>query len=189
MKEAANMIGKMITLHSPAFQAYIQAPKSAVYTRLIVVMLGILYGLTGIAANAAFIASFESAILRNAIVPLIFILFGLFSVWLTRLGLAVLLWAGAKGFGGPGKISELNRTAGVALIPGIMALPALTGMSAGLLITIALIIGVIWMYFICVKIHEVTQGFAPWKAYGSVFAVFIFFASIFYIIMPQGAIN
>lgn len=183
------MIGRMITLQTPAFRAFVASPKAVLYTKLIIIGLGIAYGLMGIVANASFIASFESGLLRNVVVPLFFIVFGLLSVWLTKLGLTVLLWAGAKGLGGPGKIVELSRTTSIALIPGAMAIPTLTGMSGGWMMIAALAIGVIWMYFICVKIHEVTQGFVRWKAYSAVFAVFVFFASIFYIIMPIGALT
>ncbi|PYZ91715.1 hypothetical protein CR194_19010 [Salipaludibacillus keqinensis] len=183
------MIGKMITLHAPAFEAFLGTPKSKLYIRLIIICLGVVYGLAGIAANAVFIASFESALLRSVIVPIIFILFGLFSVWLTKIGLTVLLWAGAKGFGGPGKIKDLNQTTTIALIPGVMAIPVLTGMNTSWFMMGALVIGVSWMFFICVRIHEVTQGFVRWKAYAAVFAVFVFFASVYYIVMPTSIIT
>ncbi|WP_232735663.1 hypothetical protein [Alteribacter populi] len=183
------MIGKMILLHAPSFRAFAHAPKSILYSRLIVIAVGIVYGIFGILANASFVASFESELLRNVVVPLIFILFGLFSVWLTKLGLTVLLWAGARGFGGPGKISEVSRSASIALVPGLLAIPFLTGIDGGFALVVSLVAGVIWMYFICVKIHEITQGFAPWKAYAAVFAVFVFFASIYYMIIPTGTIT
>jgi hypothetical protein len=189
MKDGVHMIGKMMTLDTSSFQMFVNAPKSNFYNRLIVLTVGIAYGLMGIISNDSFVSSFESGLLRNGVVPLTFILFGLLSVWLTKLGLTLLLWAGARGFGGPGNIGQLNRTASIALIPGILAIPALTGLSSGWFIIIPLIIGVIWMYVICVKIHEVTQGFARWKAYASVFAVFVFFASIFYMVMPTGSLT
>ncbi|MBM7096713.1 hypothetical protein JSY36_13280 [Bacillus sp. H-16] len=182
------MIGKMMILQTPAFQHFTQTPKSLTYSRLIVLLVGAAYGGFGILANASFIAGFESALLRNALVPLIFILFGLFSVWLTKIGLTVLLWAGARGFGGPGRISEISRSSSIALLPGLLAVPTLTGLWEGWLMILPLVIGVVWMYFICVKIHITTQRFAPWKAYLSVFAVFVFFASIYYMIMPTGAL-
>lgn len=186
MKEVLLLIGKMICLQSSSYREFLTEKKAPIYSRMIVIMAGVIYGIMGIYANAGFIASFESELLRNVAVPFIFILFGLFSVWLTRLGLAVLLWAGARGFGGPGNIGDLNRGAAVALIPGLLAIPGLTGAGGGLLTWAGVIVALIWMYFICVKIHETTQGFQGWKAYTSVFAVFVFFASIYYILVPPG---
>ncbi|WP_096187225.1 hypothetical protein [Evansella halocellulosilytica] len=183
------MIGKMMLLDRPAYEHFLQKQKVALISQLIVLCLGLAYGVAGIIANATFIASFESGLLRTVIVPLIFIGFGLISAWLTKIGLTVLLWAGAKGFGGPGKMSEVNRATSVALIPGIFALPVLTGAANSVFTLFMMGVGVVWMYLICVKIHETTQGFTSWKAYAAVLAVFIFFSSIYYLVMPTSALQ
>ncbi|TMW70197.1 hypothetical protein FGB90_18260 [Alteribacter natronophilus] len=182
------MIGKMIMLDPPSFKAFLEKPKSKLISQLIVFGLGLAYGAAGIAANAGFIAGFEGDLLRNLIVPLIFLFFGLLSAWITKIGLTVLLWAGARGFGGPGRMAAVHRAASVALIPGILALPLLTGMAVNALTIVTMLIGVAWMYLICVRIHETTQGFAGWKAYAAVLAAFVFFASIYYLVMPTGAL-
>ncbi|PYZ95546.1 hypothetical protein CR205_18625 [Alteribacter lacisalsi] len=182
------MIGKMMILDPPAFRQFFEIKHSKLLSQLIVFGLGLAYGAAGIAANAGFIASFEGDLLRNVLVPLIFLFFGLLSAWITKIGLTVLLWAGARGFGGPGRMAHVYRAASVALIPGILALPLLTGMNVNWLTILAMIFGVAWMFLICVRIHEATQGFGGWKAYAAVFAAFVFFASIYYLVMPTGAL-
>jgi hypothetical protein len=182
------MFAKMFALDAEAFRVFIDTPKALLYSRLAILIIGIVYGAIAILYNASYILSFESSILRLVIVPLFFLLFGLLMVLITKFGLTVLLWAGARGFGGPGRMKQLNQFASVALAPGLLGVPYLIGGGEGILI-VPLLIGVGWMYLICVKILEVTQRFQGVKAYISVLAIIIFFASIYYIIIPTGPIS
>ncbi|WP_147802701.1 hypothetical protein [Alkalicoccus halolimnae] len=174
----------MLLLRPPAYQEFIQTKNMLKWARNLVLLLGLVYGGFGIIANYGFIMEFESALLRNLLVPLLFIGFGIFTAWLTRLGLGLLLWAGAKGFGGPGKLSDVSRMGAVALVPGVLAVPLLTNALHGMPAYLLAGAGVVWMYLSCVHILEVTQQFAKFHAAGTAAAVFIFFASVFYMFMP-----
>jgi hypothetical protein len=182
------MFGKMFALDAQAFRVFIDTPKALLYSRLVILIVGLVYGAFAILANADYIISFESPILRRLVVPLFFLAFGLLTVVITKFGLTLLLWAGARGFGGPGRMKQLNLFASIAVAPGLLGVPFLVG-SGGIILLAPLVLGVGWMYLICVKILEVTQEFQGVKAYVSVLAVFIFFASIYYIIMPTGPIS
>lgn len=182
------MFGRIIALDAQAFRVFADTPKALFYSRMITLIVGLGYGIFSIIANYSYILSFESSMLRIGIVPSLFLLFGLLTVIITKLGLTLLLWAGAKGFGGPGRLRELNNFVSIALIPGLLGVPFLVG-AGGLILVVPLILGIGWMYLICVKILEVTQEFQGMKAYLSVLAVFIFFASVYYMIMPTGTIS
>ncbi len=178
----------MIALDAQAFRIFANTPKAVLYSRMILLVVGLGYGIFSIIANANYIVSFESPMLRRVIVPFLFVLFGLLTVIITKFGLTLLLWAGARGFGGPGRMREINNFVSISLVPGLLGVPFLVG-AGGLILLLPLVLGVGWMYLICVKILEVTQEFQGIKAYLSVMAVFIFFASIYYIIMPTGTIS
>ncbi len=178
----------MIALDAQAFRVFVDTPKALLYSRMILLIVGLGYGIFSIIANANYIISFESPMLRRVIVPSLFVVFGLLTVIITKLGLTLLLWAGAKGFGGPGRMRELNNFVSVALVPGLLGVPFLVG-AGGLILVVPLVLGIGWMFLICVKIVEVTQEFQGIKAYLSVLAVFIFFASVYYLIMPTGTIS
>jgi hypothetical protein len=182
------MFGKMFALDAQAFRVFIDTPRALLYSRLVILIVGLGYGAFAIFANASYIISFESPILRRVVVPLFFLVFGLLTVMITKFGLTLLLWAGARGFGGPGRMRQLNLFASIAVAPGLLGVPFLV-VGGGSILLVPLVFGVGWMYLICVKILEVTQEFQGVKAYLSVLAVFIFFASIYYIIVPTGPIS
>lgn len=158
------------------------------HSMFITVLLGLIYGYTSISINKEVIASFETPALRDTIVPGLFLLFGYLTILITKVGLCLLLWAGSRGFSGPGLLKILYRNTSFALIPSIIALPAFISLQVGTPLTtfmvLSMVIAVIWIYFICVKVVEVTQNFVPWRAYVAVLLAFIFFMSIYYIVLP-----
>lgn len=155
---------------------------------LLILLLGIAYGLFSVQVNADYVGSFESDLLRNLVVPFIFIFFGFLTMILTRLALTLLLWAGARGFGGPGFMKSFYRLSSIILVPSVLAMPVLIGLQAGLEISLLtwllLIPGFIWIYILGVKAMEATQSFIGIRAYGSVLVMLIFFTCIFYLTIP-----
>ncbi|RNF40125.1 hypothetical protein [Planococcus salinus] len=181
------MVGKMITLNEPSFRSFLESPKTKVGSNLVLLIAGAGYGAISIASNASYILSFESMLLKAVIVPLIFILFGLLMAFITKIGLALLLWAGAKGMGGKGLLRDINSAVPAALLPGLLAAPYLTGAGDGnILVLLLLLGGVIWMYMVSAKIIQATQNFTATKAYLAAFLAFLFLASVYYLIMPAG---
>lgn len=151
-------------------------------------LLGIVYGFTSITINREIILSFETPLLRDAVVPAIFLFFGIFMIFVTKIGLALLLWAGSKGLKGQGHLAILYRNTSVALIPSVIALPAFISIQVGNPLSFVMIasvaIAIVWIYLICSKVVEETQQFVQWKAYAAVLLAFVFFVSIYYIILP-----
>lgn len=183
------LIFKALTLDKEAIQQ-LSDPNSnwKLISAFITFLLGIFYGFTSITINNELIASLETPLLRETIVPGLFLFFGIVMVFLTKIGFSLLLWAGARGFGGPGYLRILYRNTTIALIPTVMALPAFISWQVGVPLTFFMVIflafSLTWMYLIFVKILEVTQGLVPWKAYVAILLVFIFFTSVYYIVTP-----
>lgn len=161
------------------------------YSSIITIILGLLYGFTAMNINSELIKSFETPILRNIYIPVLFVFSGYLMMLLTKIGLALLLWAGSRGLGGGGFLAILYQNTTIALIPTVIALPAFITLQAGTPLSILMLISIgvalIWIYLVSVKIVEVVQQFVPWKAYVAVLLVFIFFTSIYYIILPPTA--
>lgn len=179
------MVRNMVVLNETYFGAFLKSPNIKVISNLILLVTGVGYGAISIASNASYIASFDSPLLQNMIVPLIFIVFGLFSAFITKLGLALILWAGAKAFGGKARFKEINMAAPVAMLPGLLGVPYLAGWSEGTpLVIVLLVIGVVWMYFVSGKIVKTTQNFTNKKAYMATFLMFLFLASVYYLVVP-----
>lgn len=183
------MILHLLTLNDTAFKNFSSHQKSSVWGSLALLLTGLLYGLILIVANWPYIMSFETPILKNGIVPLIFIVSGLIMSWLTRIGLTLLLWAGAKGFGGEGVMSNIRPYVSVSLVPGLLAVPLLTGWLTDTLGITLTILGVTWMSLFFWKTLQTTQRFSGVKAALAAVTVIIFFVSIYYIIVPTGAIT
>lgn len=184
------MVGKMMILDKPTFRAFLNTPKILLMSRLLLLLIGIGYGVLSIVSNISYISSFESVVLKNFFVPAIFLGFGIIMVFITKLGLTFLLWAGARGFGGPGILKELNRATPVALLPGLLGVPFLVGIGNGHIgIFLLLIVSVLWMYFISVRIIQTTQNLNGVKSYLSVLISFIFLASIYYLVVPTGSLS
>lgn len=177
------MVGRMMMLDGAAFHDYLQSPKIDKISRLLLIAVGVLYGVISMMSNWAYVSSFESQVLKFFVVPAIFIIFGLLTALITRLGLSLLLWASSKGFGGKGMLSQVNKAASVSLVPGILSVPFLAGNINAAVIAL-LAAGLIWMYLISVQIVKVTQGFDAKKAYLASLLSFVFLASIYYIIVP-----
>lgn len=186
MKErVSKMVGKMVALNDSSFRTFLELPKTQWVSNLLLLIVGLGYGAISIASNASYIASFDSPVLQSFIVPGIFFVFGLLMVFVTKIGLALLLWAGAKALGGKGLLREINRSVPVALLPGLLGAPFLTGVGNGHpLVYLLLIAGIIWMYLVCVKIIKTTQHFSSLKAYIAAFAAFAFLASVYYLLIP-----
>lgn len=134
--------------------------------------------------------TFDSSILQSA-VYLFLLLAGTGMVYLTRLGLTLLLWAGGKAFGGPGVMGIINRLTAFALVPSIVGLPSIAALSNGeelsMILAILLVISLLWMYFVSVRFIQITQKLKAWKAYGAVMVAFIFFSSVYYLILPPAS--
>ncbi len=184
-----NLIFKALTLDKEAIRQ-LSDPNSnwKLISAFITFLLGIFYGFTSITINSELIASFETPVLRETVVPGLFLFFGIVMIFITKIGFSLLLWAGARGFGGPGYLGVLYRNTSIALIPSIMALPAFISLQVGapltFLMVLFLALSITWMYLIFVKILEVTQSLVAWKAYVAMVLVFIFFTSVYYIVTP-----
>jgi hypothetical protein len=187
-----NLIFKALTLDKEAIQQ-LSDPNSnwKLISAFITFLLGIFYGFTSITINNELIASFETPLLRETVVPGLFLFFGIVMIFITKIGFSLLLWAGARGFGGPGYLRILYRNTSIALIPSVMALPAFISWQVGapltFLMVLFLALSITWMYLIFAKILEVTQPLVPWKAYVAILLVFIFFTSVYYIVTPPAA--
>ncbi|MFP3421968.1 hypothetical protein R0K19_21610, partial [Bacillus sp. SIMBA_161] len=117
------------------------------------------------------------------IVPLIFIIFGILTAFITKVGMAALLWAGSKALGGTAKYRAISLATPVALLPGLLGAPYLAGVGNGAWwVDLFLVIGVVWMYLASVKIIQAVQGFTAKKAYVSAMMAFLFLASIYYLV-------
>ncbi|WP_088007119.1 hypothetical protein [Indiicoccus explosivorum] len=180
------MVGKMITLQEQSFQAFFDSPHAKRLSRLVLLLVGVGYGAISIASNADYISSFESALLRNALVPLIFLLFGVLTAWLTKLGFSLLLWAGAKSIGGKGLLRQISLAVPVVLIPGLLAVPFLTGSGFGSPVYLPLLaVGLLWMYLISARVVQAVEGFTGKKAYIAASLALIFLASVYYLVVPS----
>ncbi|WP_249870752.1 YIP1 family protein [Oceanobacillus saliphilus] len=179
---------RTILLNNEAIAELTTSSKWNIWGHLVTILLGFIYGFISIQLNIEYISSFDADFLRNLVVPGVFLVAGIIMVLLTRVALSLLLWAASRGFGGPGYLGQLFRLGAGALIPSILAMPGLiaNGIDAAVpfIAIVGVILGIAWMYFICVKIVLVTQKFVPWKAYTSVLAIFIFFISVYYIVTP-----
>ncbi|WP_039863110.1 hypothetical protein [Planococcus donghaensis] len=186
MKEkVSKMVGKMVALNDSSFRSFLALPKTQWVSNLLLFIVGLGYGAISIASNASYIASFDSTLLQNVIVPAIFLLFGLLMAFVTKIGLALLLWAGSKAFGGKGLLRDINQSAPVALLPGLLGAPYLVEAANGHpLVYVLLAIGIVWMYLVSVKIIKTTQNFTSAKAYLAALAAFAFLASVYYLILP-----
>lgn len=182
------LITRSLLLDKEAINQFSLSDDKNKWSTLIVILLGLAYGSISIWQNLEYVQSFESELLKNVLVPLIFIGFGLITIWLTRLAFSLLLWAAARGFGGAGILKAIRRAMSIALIPALLAMPALIATTGGHELTplfvIMAVLSLVWVYFICVKALEATQNFKTWKAYSAVFVIFIFFLSIYYIVLP-----
>ncbi|MEA3320904.1 MAG: YIP1 family protein [Bacillota bacterium] len=134
--------------------------------------------------------TFDSSILQSA-VYLFLLLSGTGMVYLTRLGLTLLLWAGGKAFGGQGFMGIINRLTAFALVPSIVGLPSIVALSTGeelsIILTILLVVSLLWMYFVSVRFIQISQKLNSWRAYGAVLIAFLFFSSVYYLILPPAA--
>ncbi|TDL31288.1 hypothetical protein E2R51_13005 [Jeotgalibacillus sp. S-D1] len=177
------MVGKMIIFDEAAFRAFFNSPTVGLVSRIVLLIVGIGYGAISIASNAAYILSFDSSLLRFLVVPALFIVFGLVTALITKVGLTLLLWAAARGFGGRGLLKQVGSAAPVSLIPGLLSVPYLAG-AGNVSYLILSLFGIVWMYIISVKIVKTTQGFKQGRACIAVFFAFLFLASIYYLVVP-----
>lgn len=154
-------------------------------SNLVFLFVGLVYGILSILGNYTYINSFETPILKTVFVPGVFLLFGIGTVFLTRVGLTLLLWAGAKGVGGAGRLGQIHAQTPVALVPGLLGAPFLIGIGSGnILFVIMLVVSIVWMYLISSKILKTTQGITNKRAYIGAFAAFFFLACVYYLIVP-----
>jgi hypothetical protein len=186
------LIFKALVLDKEAIQQ-LSEPNSnwKLLSMCITVLLGLFYGYTAISINSETIASFETPLLRDTVVPGLFLFFGYLMMLITKVGLSLLLWAGSRGLSGPGLLKILYRNTTIALIPSVIALPAFISLQVGSTLTtlmqLSIVVSIIWIYLICSRIVEVTQQFVPWRAYVAVLLAFIFYMSIYYIVLPPAA--
>ncbi|ANU20304.1 hypothetical protein BBI15_08780 [Planococcus plakortidis] len=185
IKGVSKLVGKMISLDDPSYRSFLELPKTETVSRLLLLVVGLGYGAISIASQASYISSFDSALLQNFLVPAIFILFGILTAFITKVGMAALLWAGSKALGGTAKYRAVSLVTPVALLPGLLGAPYLAGLGGGSVwVNLFLVAGIIWMYLVGVKIVQVVQGFSATKAYLSAGMAFLFLASIYYLVIP-----
>lgn len=186
------LIFKALLLDKESIQQ-LSVPKSnwKWHSYIITILLGLFYGFTAINSNSELIATFETPMLRDLFIPGLFLFFGYLMMLVTKVGLALLLWAGSKGLGGTGFLGLLYRNSTIALIPSVIALPAFISFQVGTplstLMIVSIVISLLWIYFVSVRIVETVQQFVQWKAYVAVLIAFIFFMSIYYMILPPPA--
>ncbi len=184
-KGVAKLVGKMISLDDPSYRSFLELPKTEAMSRILLLIVGVGYGAISIASQASYISSFDSALLQNFLVPAIFIIFGILTAFITKVGMAALLWAGSKALGGSAKYRAISLVTPVALLPGLLGAPHLAGLGDGSLgVNLLLLIGVVWMYLVSVKIIQTVQGFTATKAYLSAGMAFLFLASVYYLVIP-----
>ncbi|MBM7707468.1 hypothetical protein JOD03_002415 [Chryseomicrobium aureum] len=183
------MILQLLTLRDSAFKNFSSSEKSHVQGGLVLLLTGLLYGSLLLIANRSYILSFETPALKWAIVPLIFMVSGLMMAWLTRIGLTLVVWAGARGFGGEGVMGRIRPFVSISLLPGLLAVPLLTGWQMNALGIVLATIGVFWMLIFHWKTLQTTQQFSKVKAGIAAITVFVFFVSIYYLVVPTGAIT
>lgn len=185
VKGVAKLVGKMIALDDPSYRSFLELPKTETVSRILLLIVGVGYGAISIASQASYISSFDSALLQNFLVPAIFIIFGILTAFITKVGMAALLWAGSKALGGTAKYRAISLVAPVALLPGLLGAPHLAGLGDGSLwVNLFLVTGVVWMYLVSVKIIQAVQGFNATKAYLSAGMAFLFLASVYYLVIP-----
>ncbi|WLR50138.1 hypothetical protein LC040_12715 [Bacillus tianshenii] len=180
-----------ILLKDASLQNIAQNEKFNTLSNLANLALGVAYGLFTILINYDYIQSFQTEMLRTIFIPLFFITSGIIMMFITKVGFMFLLWAGSRAFGGPGLMRVLNRMTGFILIPGVFALPAFVHFSKGstpsVIALIAMIFALVWIYMLAVKSLIVSQNLAAWKAYIAVIAVFTFFTSVYYLVIPPAS--
>ncbi|MCF6139076.1 YIP1 family protein [Pseudalkalibacillus berkeleyi] len=188
--ESLSTIFNTLLLKKESISTIIQSEVYSRWAAIFTLLVGVCHGIISYFQMPSAYIEFDSPVLQS-IAFLIVILIGIFMVFITRVGLTFLLWAGGKAFGGPGLLRVLNRLTSFAIVPIIIGLPAITSINAGnsgnVLLNSLLFIALIWIYFISVKIIEVSQNLNKWKAYSAALFAFIFFASVYYIIIPPAS--
>lgn len=154
---------------------------------ILTTLIGVVYGFVAFLNIPGELVDFDSNVLRF-VALIVVILVSILMVYVTKLGLAFLLWAGGRAFGGPGLFRILNRVTSIALFPIILGSPAIVAINfqtnISVIMSIVLTFSIFWMYLISVKSVELTQKIKTWKAYLAVIISFIFFISVYYIILP-----
>lgn len=182
-----SVIFKAILLHKDSISEITRSASYKIWANIFIVMIGIMYGVISYIYMPSELFLFETNLLKSLMI-IVIIIISLFMVFLTRLCLTFLLWAGGRAFGGPGLLSKLSPLTSFALIPTIIGFPSVVylnnGESLSFVMIATLFFSIIWVFLFSTKVIEVTQNFQKWKAYTAVFAVFIFFASVFYITLP-----
>lgn len=158
------------------------------WSNIITIIIGLYYGVFNIMGNLPFITSFESAYLRMIFIPSFFIIGGILMMLFTRFGFTLLLWAGAKGLGGPGLLGAIYRITGFAMIPLLLSIPPITALAQSgrysFQLIIFIIISLLWIYLYLVKAIKTIQKFKNGKAYAAVFLAYLFITSVYYILVP-----
>ncbi|OEH91909.1 hypothetical protein [Bacillus solimangrovi] len=179
---------RTLFLHTPSIKAVALDEKFNVSANLINLLLGLIYGSISILYNFEYIASFKTPLLRILFVPLFFITFSIIMIYLTRVGYTLLLWAGSRALGGPGILRTLNRISGIILLPSILAFPGLVNLTINQsLLTwelLGIILSLIWIYFLSAKALMLSQQLTSLKAYIAIIMIFVFFSSVYYMILP-----
>lgn len=184
-------IKKSLFLDKEAMAQFSQSEKMGKWSTLLIGLLGAIYGGLSIYQNLETVQALESPLLRTVLMPLLLVGVGVITVWLTVFVFSLLLWAAARGFGGAGILRIIRRVTSIALLPAAFAMPAFITFTSGGTLTMLHIglalVALIWIYLLCVKALEATQQFETKKAYIAVLIMFVFFTSIYYIILPPVA--
>lgn len=169
---------KGILLNKSAFEEISGSQKYGKWALLIMIILGAFYGLSTVWYHQ----------LPISIVDILSVVVGIGMVFLTRVGLTMLMWAAGRGLGGPGLLGKQFRLSMFALTPTFLAMPAFIANGANEVISsinlVLALIGIAWMFILIRNAIEVSQNITTTRAYIGAIAIYIFFFSIYFIVTP-----
>lgn len=183
-------IFQTLLLNKESISKIVDSEAYSKWATIFTLFVGVCYGLIFYMHMPATYIKFDSQLLQM-MAFLFVLLLGIFMVFMTRVGLSFLLWAGGRAFGGPGLLRVLNRLTSFAIVPIIIGFPAIisfsTGSNTSTFMYILLIISLVWIYLILVKVIEVSQNLKAWKAYSATLIALIFFTSVYYLVLPPAS--
>ncbi|WP_243292029.1 YIP1 family protein [Bacillus sp. FJAT-47783] len=187
---ALSLIFQTLLLNKESISKIVHSENYSKWATIFTLLVGVCYGLVFYTYIPADYIKFDSQLLQVFAFSFVLVL-GIFMIFITRVGLSFLLWAGGRAFGGPGLLRVLNRLTSFAIVPIIIGFPAIisfsTGSNTSVFMYILLIISLVWIYLILVKVIEVSQNLKAWKAYSATLIALVFFTSVYYLVLPPGS--
>jgi hypothetical protein len=161
------------------------------YALLNIIILGILYGLSNLVGVYAQGVELPLAGAYLFITPALFGILGIVTMCGATIGLCLVYWAAAKGFGGPAGFGLVLDLVGLSAVPFWVLAPLLNyaiqfapnrEIPIGLVIPIAL--AFFWTFMVVRKSLVVGQGLSMGKATLAVVSMWIFSTSAVYLFLP-----